>query len=184
MHQDVVDYVKTCELCNKRKVLGEYVNAPMKSIRCTAPWDMVAVDCCSFPQSRNDNVEMVVFQDYFTKWLVAIPVPDIKAKTIASVFIKHIVTKFGVPRILLSNQGRNFTSNLPAEICKLLQLEKVFTTPYHPQCDGMVERANRTIQNALAPYVHKDQRSWDDMLDYVCFAYKLAHIIIRARVHT
>ena len=60
-----------------------------------------------------------------------------------------MLTRFGVPEAHLSNQGTNLPSYLMLDVCKLLGIKKLNTTMYHPQCDGMVERFNRTLKTML-----------------------------------
>ena len=79
--------------------------------------------------------------------------------------------RFGVPCQLHSDQGPQFESKLIAEVCKLLGIQKSRTTPYHPQCDGMVERFNRTLLNMLATHCKNNPWNWEEHLQKVCFAY-------------
>lgn len=60
---------------------------------------------------------------------------------------------FSPPEQLHSDQGKQFESKLVQEICKLLQVKKTQTTLYHPQCNGMAERFNRTLLDMLATMV-------------------------------
>ena len=60
-----------------------------------------------------------------------------------------IVPMFGVPEALLSDRGANLLSHLMLDVCRLLGIEKLNTTAYHPECDGMVERFNRTLKSML-----------------------------------
>ena len=80
------------------------------------------------------------------------------------------LSPFSLPDRLHSDQGGQFERKLIEELCKLLQVVKTHTTLYHPQEDGLVERANRTILNMLATMVkdHKDQESH---LRATCMAY-------------
>ena len=78
------------------------------------------------------------------------PLPDQEAATVASALIDRFFSVFGVPKKKLhSDQGTNFESILFHEICDLLNMEKTQTTSFRPKSDGMVERANQTIQNML-----------------------------------
>ena len=70
-----------------------------------------------------------------------------------------------------TDQGSNFESLLFKEMCKVLNAEKTRTTAYRPQSDGLVERANRTIQNMLASYVNDNQTNWDEYISLVTMAY-------------
>lgn len=60
------------------------------------------------------------------------------------------------------------------EICQILGIDKTRTTPYRPQSDGMIERANRTIENMLATFVSKNQKDWDDLIPLLMLAYRSA----------
>ena len=99
--------------------------------------------------------------DYFTKWAEAFPVASITADTIADVLVKEFICRFGVPRALHSDQGRQFESELFQKTCKILGIEKTRTTPYHPQSDGQVERFNRTLKVMLSSYTSPNQKDWD-----------------------
>ena len=80
--------------------------------------------------------------------------------------------RFGAPRRIHSDQGRNFDSNLFRELCKLLHIHKSRTSPYHPQSDGMIERFNRTLLSMLSLFVGDNQLNWDTLLPYVMLAYR------------
>ena len=68
-------------------------------------------------------------------------------------FIRH----YDFPEKFLSDQGRNFESELISELCKLAQVEKVHTTPYHPMTNGQCERFNSTICNMLGTLSEHDK---------------------------
>ena len=84
-------------------------------------------------------------RDYFIKWLEAWAIPNQEAKTIAQQLLNEMFLRFSLQDRLHSDQGHQFESNIMEELCRLLQIEKTRTTPYHPQGDGLVERANWTI---------------------------------------
>lgn len=65
-----------------------------------------------------------------------------------------------------------FESIIFKELCKLLGIEKTRTTPYRPQSDGMIERANRTIENMLSAFVDKNQKNWDELIPFLMLAYR------------
>ena len=80
---------------------------------------------------------------------------------------------FSPPDQLHSDQGKQFESNLIAEICALLQIKKSRTTPYHPQGNGLGERFNRTLLNMLSTIV-KNELNWEQCIQNVCLAYNLS----------
>ena len=104
---------------------------------------------------------MVVFQDMFTKWPMVFPVPDQRTERIARLLCEEIVPFFGVPKALLTNRGTNFLSHLMRDVCPLLGTEKRNTMAYHPECDGMVERFNRTLKSMLRKRVAQFGAQWD-----------------------
>ena len=108
--------------------------------------------------------------DYFSKWPEYWAIPDQEAKAIARC-LKELIGRHGVPQALLTDQGKNFECKVISEICKLLKIEKLRTTAYHPQCDGQVERFNRTLGNMLATIAGNNQKEWDLYLQQVLLAY-------------
>ena len=88
----------------------------------------------------------------FDSLVEALSLRDEKSETVARALIDGVVIRQRVPHILHSDQGRNFESNLTKEQWRILGMDKVRTPPYHPQCDGPVERTNRTIVDMLAKY--------------------------------
>ena len=96
--------------------------------------------------------------DYFTKWPEAYAIPNQEASTIAEVLVTTLFCRFGTPRELHSDQGRNSKSCLPQEVLQCLGVSKTRTTPLHPQSDGMVERYIKTIEEHLRKVVVSHQR--------------------------
>ena len=75
----------------------------------------------------------------------------------ADVLVTEFFSRFGFPRLLHSDQGPNFESQLFASMCKLLEIEKTCTIPYRPQCDGQVERDNQSLQTMLKAFVNENR---------------------------
>lgn len=83
-----------------------------------------------------------------------------------------LIPVFGVPEAILSDRGANFLSHLMMDICELLGIHKLNTSVYHPQCNGMVERFNRTLKGMLGAHAARFGSQWDLMLSGVLFAYQ------------
>ena len=173
--KDVEKWCKRCEPCTKRKGPKNRTRAPLKQYISGAPMERLAIDILGpLPVSDSGNKYLLVIGDYFTKWTEAIPIPNQEAKTVADALVTQVITRFGVPESIHSDQGRNFESKLFAEVCRLLGIKKTRTTPYRPQSDGMVERFNRTIEDQLAKYVEEHQKDWDRHVPYLMMAYRTA----------
>ncbi|KMQ82837.1 integrase core domain protein [Lasius niger] len=140
-----------------------------------APFERIALDVLGpLPRTTGGNKYILVVMDYFSKWPEAYAIPDQEATTVSEELVQNWVSRFGVPLLMHSDQGRNFTSAVFHGMCKLLGIEKTRTTPLHPQSDGMVERFNRTILNHLSLFVSQNQQDWDQKLQLFLLAYRSA----------
>ena len=132
------------------------------------------MDFLELLRTQRGNRYLLVVTDYFTRWVEAFALPDQKSETVARALVDGVITRHGVPHILHSDQGGNFESNVIKGLRRILDMDKVRTSPYHPQCDGLVERLNRTIIDMLAKYCSKNSRDWDLWLQVVVGAYRSA----------
>ncbi|KII71526.1 Pro-Pol polyprotein [Thelohanellus kitauei] len=156
MYSDTLYYVNKCSKCAtaSRKQLKSRLN-PMN---CGKAWDTISIDILELPKYSENNYLLVV-QDYFTKWLEAVPIKNQNANTIID-SIMTIFCRLGFPRKIHSDQGRSFESFVFKEMCRIAGIDKSHTTPYHPQGNGQVERANRSIINMLRKTLDKEE-DWE-----------------------
>lgn len=172
MRQSVVDYVRCCELC------GESNNPPalkrhyLRSYVVGHRFERIAMDLAGpFPRSHNGHSYILVIGDYFTKLVEIFPLSDMTAVTVAECVVRGWIKRYGCPREIHSDQGRQFESAVFQEVCKLLEISKTRTTPLHARSDGFIERMNRSIQNILSKLVESNQKDWDTHLDFITMAY-------------
>ena len=172
MHQDILSSVKNCPQCATVTGAGRKQLPPLQSIPVNHPFQIVGVDIMELPLTTNGNKYALVFQDLFTKWPMVYATPDQKAERIAKLLTQEIVPMFGVPEALLSDRGTNLLSHLMQDVCKMLGIKKLNTTSHHPQCNGMIERFNRTLKTMLRKHVSKFGVQWDTYLYGVLWAYR------------
>ena len=138
-----------------------------------APMERIAVDVLGpLPESESGNKYLLIVADYFSKWTEAFPMVNQEATTVAEILVRQVISRFGVPLYLHSDQGRNFKSTVFSAMCRLLGVKKTRTTPLHPQSDGMVERFNRTLEAQLSKFVDQHQRDWDEHVPLLLMAYR------------
>jgi hypothetical protein len=172
LKKDVKNYVKKCLICSLHKPPHQYLNPPLNPIKPPSePWHTVAVDIKGpLPISANGNRYIVSYICYLTKYVESIPTPDITTETIAHTFMHNIVLRHGPPVRLLSDRGRNLTAELLQRICQLCNTKKIFTSPYRPQGDGLIERYHRTLGTYLRIYT-RGAPDWDEYVPYAAYAY-------------
>ena len=173
MFSDVSHWCRSCCDCAMTKSPRSRHKAPLLPIPVQDAFDRVACDIIGpFPVSKAGNRYVIVFSEYLTKWVECVPVPSIEASMIARLLVDEILCRHGAPRTLLSDRGSNFLSSLVSEVCKLLNTKKVNTTAYHPQTNGLVERFNNTLAEAISSFVSSNQQDWDVYIPAIQFAYR------------
>lgn len=173
IQRDVTLWCQKCLICQAKRPPVRKARGGLGQFAVGVPMERVGMDILGpLPQSRRGNKYLLVVSDYFTRWIEAYPIPDIEAKTICQVFINEFITRYGIPRQIHTDRGTQFTSLLFKEMCEVFRINKSFTTPLHPQSNGLVERFNRTIEDMLSKVVRPDQRNWDEVLPMVMLAYR------------
>ena len=109
--------------------------------------------------------------DYLTRWAEATLVKDCTAMKTTNFLFENVVTRFGCPNILISNQGTHFVNQLIEEITDEFQVQNRITTPYHPQENGAVEAFNKILENALTKVCGTRRDDWDKKISAVLWAY-------------
>ena len=169
----VRDWIRKCDKCGTRKRPHKLPRAPLNNIQVGAPMDKVATDILGpLPLSDNGMRYILVVQDHYTRWIECFAVPDQTAETVAHKIVFEFISRFGCPLAIHSDQGRNYEARLFKEICKLLEIDKVRSSPYHPQGNSQVERFNATLLGMISAYVDKHQRNWDVYLPLLTAAYR------------
>ena len=168
MYNEVSNYCNTCQECNKKKVTNE-IKAPLQPIPTERPFQTIGMDLIGpLPTTEVGNKYILVFIDALTKWSEAVPIIGIIAKHL----YEHIICRHGTPENIITDSAKNFTATVLTEVCKILRIDKIHTTPYHPEGNGLVERVNGTLIKMVAMYVSENQTNWDSVLPGVLFGYR------------
>ena len=171
-YNDVHDWCQKCAQCAARKTPSPKPKASLVSVSASAPLELVAMDILGpLPESTAGNSYILVVGDYFTKWMEVYPIPNQETITVSKKLVDEFFCRFSLPHRLHSDQGAQFESEIIKQICKLLQIDKSRTTPYHPQSDGLIERFNRTLLQMLATCAETHPFQWEDHVHKVCMAY-------------
>jgi Integrase zinc binding domain/Integrase core domain len=173
LRDDVEEWCASCGVCRSCKGPQTRSRGKMMQYHVGSPFERVAVDVMGpLPLTQQGNRYVLVVADYFSKWTEAYPLPSQDAATVTSTLVHEWICRFGVPRELHSDQGRNFEAEVFQEMCRALGIRKTRTTPLHPQSDGLVERFNRTLKEHLAKVVNDRQSDWDQHVQLFMLAYR------------
>jgi hypothetical protein len=134
MRQDIEEYVKQCKSCQVNKTLELKRKAPMEMSTANHHFDKCHLDILGpLPPSNTGNRYILTFQDDFSKYVVATPISEQDAETVARVFVSEVVLKYGTPGIVQTDQGANFVSEVFKNTCKLLEIKKIQSIAFHPE---------------------------------------------------
>ncbi|CAF1446903.1 unnamed protein product, partial [Didymodactylos carnosus] len=124
-----------------------------------------------FDRTPNDNRYVLSITDYFTRWVTAIALPNPSAQATAEAIFKDYICRYGVPITILSDQGSHFRNELIQALESKIGINHIFSSVYHPQSNGLVERFNATFVPQLAKLQDRQKNNWDEFLDAVVFSY-------------
>ena len=137
----------------------------------TQPLELVHMDYLSLEPSKGNIENVLVITDHFTRYALAYPSKTQTAQATARILWDNFICHYGFPERFISDQGRNFESDLIKELCKIAGVKKVHTTPYHPQGNGQCERFNSTLCNMLGTLSEEEKSDWKSHLGCMTHAY-------------
>ena len=173
VRNDLNWWVSKCDICGRNKTPPKYPKAPLGDMRVGAPLDRLATDILGpFPATPRGNRFVLLVTDYFTNWIEILPVPDQTAVTCAEKILNEVISRFGCPLDMHSDQGSNYRSQIFKELCRLLEIRKTQTSARNPKCNGKVERFNKTLVRMIRSYLRGQQREWDRNLGCLAAAYR------------
>lgn len=140
MDRDCQLWTKNCIPCQKSKIHRHTISPPGTFSVPNERFNHIHIDLVGPLPPSEGFTYILTCIDRFTRWPEAIPISDSKAETVAKAFFFHWIARFGVPEKLTSDQGKQFESELFSELNKLLGIQKIHTTTYHPEANGILER--------------------------------------------
>ena len=125
MRKDVSIWYQQCADCFCGRAPTTKLHRKLHNVIVREPLDIVSVDILSgLPVTKDGYKYVLVLTDYFTKWTEAYPLKDAEAPTCIRVMYNSFCGRFGLPRQIHSDQGRNFESRLFQELCLLAGTRK------------------------------------------------------------
>ncbi|MCO5575355.1 hypothetical protein L7F22_029155 [Adiantum nelumboides] len=175
MHADVQHWCRSRHNCqvngNKRLLYG-----PRQAVIANGPFEKWGIDAMGpLPRTANGKLYILVAIDYMTRWVETQSVAKVNEKTVSKFVYTHICCRFGTPLEIVSDNGPRFRRGLLTEVCEELKISHRHSTPYYPQSNGLVEKANGIIAGIIRKMVESKPKRWDNFLDGAIWAYRTTY---------
>lgn len=166
--KDTSDYVKTCDIC-QRYGPKEH-NNPLQPYRPIMPFEYIFIDyIVNLPLTTKRNRHIITMTEGLTKWVEAKATRNATAKESASFLMDSIVCRFGVPLVIITDNGSHFKGEFD-DLCTRLGTQHRFATAYHPQTVGQDERTNGLLLGRTRKWRLEEYRKWDEDLPSSVFS--------------
>ena len=172
MKKDVTRYVKTCAVCQRTGKPNQVIpKAPLRPIAALGePFAEIVVDVVGpLPKSKSGHVYILTMIDRVSRYPEAIPIRNFSSKIVVRELTRFF-THFGLPKVIQTDNGSNFTSKVFRDNMKRLGINHSTSTPYHPESQGSVERFHQTLKSMLKKYCLDNISVWDELVPYLLFA--------------
>ena len=170
MASDVETHIHRCDHCQRFKAKPQ--RAELSPIKVTHPLELVHIDFLTVESGKNNkDVNILVETDHFTKYsqshVTSSQTVQVVVKTLWQKFFMH----YGMPEKVLSDQGRNFESQLVSELCAPTNVKKLCTTLYHLQMNGQCKCFNVTLILTLGTLPPNAKQNWQEQIAALTHAY-------------
>ena len=178
MAQRMMMSICNCEKCRIFEAKPQI--PPMEPILCTEPLDLVHIDYVSMEVTVGVKEKLVVknvlvVEDHFTCYMQAYVTNNHTVRTMVCVLYNEFFLVFGFPRQLMSDQAAEF---MISELCDLLGVTKIRTSPYHPQTNSAIERVHQTLRRMIAKMDPDKRAKWPSHLGPILIAYNATRSLI------
>nr|GEY33030.1 hypothetical protein [Tanacetum cinerariifolium] len=174
MHKDARDMIRKCNDCQIHRPVTRHPQQPLTLI--TAPWSFYkwGIDIAGpFPKGPGKVKFLIVAMDYFTKWVKAKAVATITDRQVKRFVWDNIVCRFGIPDEIISDNGKQFADNPFKDWCDKLNITQRFASVKHPQSNGLVERANRSLGEGIKARLGEGNKNWVEELPHILWAHRI-----------
>ena len=171
MQVDVTDYIWNQCRCLKQCRPHVKPYAPMQGITTSAPMELISINYLHLETSSGGYEYILMIVDHFTRFVQAYLTLKKSVKTAATHLCDDFISRFGLPARILHDQGKEFENGLFRHIQKSTGITHLRTTPYHPKCNGTVERMSQTILSMMHTLKEAEESHWKYSLNKLVHAY-------------
>ena len=164
----ISDYVKSCSLCQLYKgslpppaSLNHY---PIGRL----PFEAIHMDTSGPYNTSNSGMKyIIVFRDRFTRFTILCPTKDRTSEEVARSLLYSVILPYSAPKVIISDQAKEFLSNVFKSLCKSYSIKTANIVSYHPSSNGLVERSMSILGPILRIMTHNNKNDWDKYVPFV-----------------
>ncbi len=165
LSSDIMAWTRFCLCCQQGKIHCHVLLQPLPIPIPQRCFSHIHIDLVGTLQSSNNCSHILTVIDRTSKWMEAIPLVETSVAACAKALIFSWISRFGVPEMITSECGPQYTSNLWSQLCSMLNIAHRQTIAYHPELNGAVERLHRCLKDALR--TRAATATWVDELPFV-----------------
>lgn len=170
MHQEIYDYIHSCDTCQRIKRDTHARSPPLTSLPIVGRFERWHMDFLKLHKTTKGYQYVLLIVDSFTKWVEAFPMKTQESTEVADCLFQNVFTRYGCPKYLVSDRGKSFMNSLVSCLCDIFEIKHYLTSSYHPQTNSQVERTNSTLIQCLRAYTDKHQENWPKKLPGILMA--------------
>jgi ribonuclease HI len=173
MKRDTADFVKACHTCQMQANLIHTHPTNLQNMATPWPFHTWGLDLIGpINPPSGGYIWILAATEYFTKWVEAIPLRKATGAAVANFIREHIITRFGIPHKVISDNGTPFVNKDVREVLEHYRIKHRRSTPYYPQGNGQAEATNRMLLRILSKMVFYYGKGWNSHLADVLWAYR------------
>uniref|UniRef100_A0A2N9F532 Integrase catalytic domain-containing protein n=1 Tax=Fagus sylvatica TaxID=28930 RepID=A0A2N9F532_FAGSY len=173
MKKDTADFVKSCHTCQLQANLIHTHPTSLQNMATPWPFHTWGLDLIGpINPASGGYIWILVATEYFSKWVEAIPLRKATGAAVANFIREHIITRFGIPHKIISDNGTPFVNKNVREVLEHYRIKHRRSTPYYPQGNGQAEATNRMLLRILSKMVFDYGKGWSSHLADTLWAYR------------
>ena len=166
--------VQQCTVCQRNQKAPKHQKHTLISYSDSHPFSRLSIDFVGpLKESKNGNRYILTMRDCFTRWIEGVACEDMLATTVARTLEKEIFSRYGLPEVVHSDRGANFTSALMKAVYEELNIARTMTPAFSPQSNP-VERTHRDLGQLLRASVDEHGQDWEECLPACLWAIRVA----------
>ncbi len=172
MDRDIRDYVRKCDACQRFKHSIPRMEPMVVTTTASSAFEKFFLDIVgSIDQDLGGFSFILTMQCELSKFVIAVPLTNKEASTVARAFVENFVLRYGIPKEIATDCGSEFLAEVFKKSCKILHIEKLQFTPYHHESIGSLENSHKNLGAFLRTQVAIHKGNWSSWVNFWCFAY-------------